>query len=179
MRFPLLAAAALLAFACAAPQPAVDNRPEAAKLAASLNLDSLGVSLGHKDSVESNHFFYEESYTVYRQRYPGVEKSAYLRVAAGKDREFCLFQPDPARTCVDNGDRFNDLQLKQPALDAYEAGLLSEGYNDTAVNVRLWGSMGQLAVESKDLDAGRMYFRKILEVDPGNKWAKKQLSTLK
>jgi hypothetical protein len=162
--------------ACAGPQKAEEN--PGPKVITVKDLDSLNREVSHRDSVDANIIFYEEAYASYRGRFPGVDKSSYLRIAKGKDQEFCLFKPDPALTCVDNGDRFNDLQFKQPALDAYQAGLLSEGYNDPHVNVRLWGSMGQMAVEKKEFESAKMWFRKILDVEPGNRWALKQLSAI-
>jgi len=143
---------------------------------APLNLDSLNQVVERKDSVESNTLFYEEAYTDYRKLFPGVDKSAYLHIAKGKDQEFCLFKANPARTCLETGDKFNDLNLKPPALDAYRAGLLSEAYNESSDNIRLWGSLGQIAIEEKDYDEAKSYLHKVLEVDPKNKWAKKLLS---
>jgi hypothetical protein len=158
--------------ACGGSKPVSENRPVV------LNLDSLNRTLASKDSVESNVIFYEDAYRDYHARYPGVDKQAYLRIARGKDQEFCLFKPDPAKICLDNGDKFNDLGLKPPARDAYHAGLLSEQYNETDQNVKLWGSMGQLAIEEKDYEAGRKYMGKILETQPNNKWARKLLSSI-
>ncbi len=83
-----------------------------------LNLDSLNQVVERKDSVESNTIFYEEAYTDYRKHYPGVDKSAYLHIAKGKDQEFCLFKENPAKTCLETGNKFNDLNLKPPAWDA-------------------------------------------------------------
>src|SRR6185369_16758964 len=96
----------------------------------------------------------------------------------GKDPGFCLFKPSPAKTCIESGNKFNDLDLKQPAYDAYRAGLLSEEYNEKDDNVKLWGSMGQLAMEDKQYKASRKYFGKILASDPKNKWAKKLLASV-
>lgn len=148
------------------------------KSSVALNLDSLNQVVERNDSVESNTIFYEEAYTEYRKRYPGVDKSAYLHIAKGKDQEFCLFKANPAKTCQETGDKFNDLNLKPPALDAYNAGLLSEAYNDSSDNIRLWGSMGQLAIEEKNYDEAKSYLAKVLEVDPKNKWAKGLLATI-
>lgn len=145
---------------------------------AMLNLDSLHQEVQHRDSVESNHFFYEKAFDEYRTRYPGVDKPAYLRIARGKDQDFCLFKPEPAATCLDNGDKFNDLNLKEPARDAYRAGLLSEGYNETRQNIRLWASMAQLCIDAKESTEAKTYLRKILEVEPKNKWAKKLSASL-
>lgn len=142
------------------------------------DLDSLNRIAEHKDSVESNTIFYEEAYQEYRKLFPGVDKSMYLHLAKGKDQEFCLFKPNPVKTCLETGDKFNDLNLKPPAHDAYAAGLLSEGYNDSAANIRLWGSMGQLFIEEKDYEMGRYYLMKLLEVDNKNKWAKKLLASI-
>ena len=172
--FPLLAALAFLVIGCAV--EAKHAQPD--KKATVKDLDSLNQVAEHKDSVESNHFFYEQAFTEYRTRYPGVDKAAYLRIAKGKDQDFCLFKANPAQTCLDNGDKFNDLNLKEPARDAYQAGLLSEGYNDSRQNIRLWASMGQLAVDAKEYDEGKTFLLKVLEVEPKNKWAKKLLSSL-
>jgi hypothetical protein len=158
--------------ACGGSSPPPDNRP------VKLNLDSLNQKLESRDSVESNVIFYEEAYRDYHARYPGIDKQAYLRIARGKDQEFCLFKPEPAKICLDNGDKFNDLGLKPPARDAYHAGLLSEQYNEPDQNVKLWGSMGQLAIEEKDYEAGRRYMGKILETQPNNKWARKLLASI-
>jgi tetratricopeptide (TPR) repeat protein len=146
------------------------------KIITTRDLDSLNREVEHKDSVDANLIFYEEAYQEYRKHFPGVDQSAYIHLAKGKDQEFCLFKSDPAKTCLENGDRLNDMDMKQAARDAYRAGLLSEGYNGAGDNVRLWGSMGQLAIETKDYEAAQSYIRKILEVDPRNQWAKK-LST--
>jgi hypothetical protein len=165
-----LGAAACLWSACAGSKD--QTRP------ITLNLDSLNQVVEHNDSVESNHFFYEESFGLYHARYPGVDKSAYMRIARGKDQDFCLFKPDPSRICQETGDKFNDLNLKDPARDSYEAGLLSEGYNESSRNIRLWSSLGQLHIEEKSFDEGRGYLQKVLEVEPKNKWAKKQLAAI-
>lgn len=170
---------AALAFALAACAGSGGGGREQASQARALNLDSLNQHLDHEDSVSSNAFFYEDAWKEYHKRYPGVDQREYTRIAQGKDQEFCLFKPEPASTCLDNGDKFNDLGLKPPARDAYEAGLLSEAYNDSTLNVKLWGSMGQLCAEEKDNDNARYYFTRILNADPKNKWAKKQLSGLK
>jgi hypothetical protein len=146
--------------------------------AAAVDLDSLHRVQQYQDSVESNHFFYEESYAKYREKFPGVLKGDYLRAAKGKDQDFCLFKPDPAAVCLESGDKFNDVGLKESARDCYEAGLLSEGANTQAQNIRLWGSLGQLTTEAKDYEAGRTYLRKLLEVEPKNKWAKKLLASI-
>lgn len=165
----------MLALTRCAPRPKASH-PE--KKATVKDLDSLNQVAEHKDSVESNHFFYEEAYAEYRARYPGVDKAAYLKIAKGKDQEFCLFKPNPVQTCLDNGDRFNDLNLKEPARDAYQAGLLSEGSNETRQNIRLWASMGQLAFDFKQYEEARIHLLKVLEVEPKNKWAKKLLGSL-
>jgi hypothetical protein len=167
----MVAAVALLVAGCAAP------KPETARTV-SLDLDSLHRVQQYEDSVESNHFFYEEVFDTYHKRYPGVTKSDYMRVARGKDKDFCLFKPDPVDKCLESGDRLNDVGMKDPARDCYEAGLLSEGANTQAQNVRLWGSLGQLQTEAKEFEAGRTYLRKLLEVEPKNKWAKKLLASI-
>ena len=86
--------------------------------------------------------------------------------------------PDPAARCLESGDKYNDVGLKGPARECYEAGLLSEGANSQAQNIRLWGSLGQLTSEAKEFDAGRSYLRKLLEVEPKNKWARKLLASI-
>ncbi len=139
-------------------------------------LDSLNRVAEHNDSVEANLYFYEEAYATYRERYPGVDKPTFMTVARGKDQAFCLFQNDPANLCLNVGDKFNNLGLKEPARDAYEAGLVSEGYNDGKINVRLWSSLAQLHYESGEKGSARAYLTKVLEVEPGNKWAKKMMA---
>jgi hypothetical protein len=166
----LFAVLPLLLPACAKP------RQEAK--AAVPDLDSLHRHLEYQDSVESNVFFYEEAYERYRKRYPGVLKGDFMRMAKGKDQDFCLFKEDPAASCLACGDRFNDVELKDQAKECYEAGLLSEGANDQAQNVRIWGSLGQLSVEAKDYGPGKVYLGKLLEVEPKNKWAKKLLASI-
>ncbi|MDB5047386.1 MAG: hypothetical protein JWO30_457 [Fibrobacteres bacterium] len=162
-----------LGMACSGSKQADSEKPVTV-----LNLDSLNTVVEHKDSVESNHFFYEEAYETYHKKFPGVDKPAFMRIAKGKDQNFCLFMSNPAATCLDNGDKFNDLNLKEPARDAYQAGLLSEGYNESRHNVRLWASMGQLSLEAKEYGEGRTFLMKILEVEPKNKWAKKLLASI-
>lgn len=152
---------------CSRPRP----RPE--PQATVRDLDSLHLVAQHNDSVEANLVFYEEAFTAYREKFPGVDKPAFMAIAKGKDQAFCLFQPDPARACMDVGDKFNDLGLKEPARDAYEAGLLSEGANDAKLNVRLWSSLAQLHFEAKEYEPAKAYLGKVLEADPKNKWAKK------
>jgi hypothetical protein len=154
------------------------KKPQPAKTITTLDLDSLHRVEARRDSVESNTIFYEQAYEDYRRRFPGVDKKVYLHVAKGKDQDFCLFKPDPAQTCLTVGDKFNDLNLKEPAKDAYQAGLVSEGANDSQINMRLWASMGQLSIEEKDYDMGRFYVSKVLEVEPKNKWAKKLLASI-
>lgn len=168
--YALLLPAAFLLH-CAAPAPAPPRT-------VALDLDSLHRAQQYQDSVESNHFFYEEAFETYHKRFPGVSKSDYLRVARGKDQDFCLFKPDPAAKCLETGDKFNDVGLKESARECYEAGLLSEGANTQAQNVRLWGSLGQLTTEAQEFEAGRTYLRKLLEVEPKNKWAKKLLASI-
>lgn len=171
---PLAAAGVLSALLACGGGP----KPAESKPITTRDLDSLNTVVERNDSVESNHFFYEQAFEEYRARYPGVDKAAYLRIAKGKDQDFCLFKKDPAITCLDNGDKFNDLNLKEPARDAYEAGLLSEGYNESRHNLRLWASMGQLHLEAKEYGEGKAYLLKILEVEPKNKWARKQLAAI-
>lgn len=165
-----LAIAAALA-ACA-PKPKADARPHE-----SMDLDSLHLVSEREDSVASNVHFYEQAFTAYKIKYPGVDKPAFMAIAKGKDQDFCLFKPDPARTCLEVADKFNDLGLKQPARDAYEAGLLSEGANDGKINVRLWASMAQIHFDEKEYEEGKPFLHKVLEVEPKNKWAKKLLAT--
>jgi tetratricopeptide (TPR) repeat protein len=150
------------------------NAPE--RSATINDLDSLHLVAQHNDSVDANLIFYEEAYTSYRTRFPGVDKPAFMAIAKGKDQAFCIFQPNPARTCLDVGNKFNDLGLKDPARDAYEAGLLSEGANDGKLNILLWSSMAQLHFEAKEYDEAKTYLSKVLEVEPKNKWAKKLIS---
>jgi len=150
------------------------NAPE--RSATINDLDSLHLVAQHNDSVDANLIFYEEAYTSYRARFPGVDKPAFMAIARGKDQAFCIFQPDPARTCLDVGNKFNDLGLKEPARDAYEAGLLSEGANDGKLNILLWSSMAQMHFEAKEYDQAKTYLSKVLEVEPKNKWAKKLIS---
>lgn len=147
--------------------------PKSEGLATVHDLDSLHQVAQYNDSVESNVFFYEEAYTSYREKFPGVDKPAFMAVARGKDQAFCLFQPDPARMCQDIGDKLTNLGLQEPARDAYEAGLLSEGANDGAANVRLWSSLARLHADAGEWDAARGYLGKVLELEPRNKWARK------
>src|SRR5690606_5952966 len=92
-----------------------------------INLDSLHQVNQRNDSVESNLYFYGHAFEEYKAAFPAVDKPGFMRIAQGKDQEFCLFKKNPAQTCLEIADKFNDLGLKQPARDAYEAGLLSEG----------------------------------------------------
>jgi hypothetical protein len=140
------------------------------------DLDSLHLVAQHNDSVEANLIFYEEAFHAYREKFPGVDKPAFMAIAKGKDQAFCVFQPNPAQTCLDVGNKLNDLGLKEPARDAYEAGLLSEGANDGKVNVLLWSSLAQLHAEAKEPDAARPYLIKVLEAEPRNKWAKRLMA---
>ncbi len=169
---PAFAAAAGLAFlaACSA------HKPKSESKATIHDLDSLHQVAQYNDSVESNVFFYQESFKAYREKFPGVDEPAYMAVARGKDQAFCLFQPDPARKCLDIGDKMNDLGLKEPARDAYEAGLLSEGANDGALNIRLWSSLAQLHFEAKEWPQAKYFLGKVLEAEPKNKWAKQRLA---
>jgi tetratricopeptide (TPR) repeat protein len=153
----------------------VQRKPQTQPTASINDLDSLHLVAQHNDSVDANLIFYEEAYGSYRQRFPGVDKPAFMAVAKGKDQAFCLFQPDPARTCLDVGNKFNDLGLKEPARDAYEAGLISEGANDGKLNILLWSSMAQLHYEAKEYDRAQTYLSRVLEVEPKNKWAKRLL----
>ena len=158
--------------------PACSGSKQSNTSTVALDLDSLNRHLEHEDSVKSNLFFYQEAYVDYHKRFPAVMKSDYMRIAKGKDQDFCLFRPNPASTCSETGDKLNDVGMKESALEAYHAGLLSEGSNESSLNVRLWASVGQLSVENKDYAAGKSYFAKVLEVEPKNKWAKKQLASI-
>ncbi|MEO6098252.1 MAG: hypothetical protein ABIW76_22320 [Fibrobacteria bacterium] len=154
------------------------NAGQGNKSSVKVNLDSLHQVNQHNDSIESNLVFYEHTFDDYKARFPGVAKPDFMRIAKGKDQDFCLFKPNPAQVCLEVADKFNDLNLKQPAKDAYEAGLLSEGYNGDKINVRLWASLGQLSVEEKNYVTGKSYLTKVLEVEPKNKWAKKMIASI-
>ena len=132
----------------------------------------------HNDSVESNLFFYEEAFTAYKAKFPGVDKPAYMAIAQGKDQAFCLFQPNPAQTCLDVGDKFKSLGLAEPARDAYVAGLLSEGVNGDKLNIRFWSGMAQLHFDWQEYEQAKPYLTKVLEVEKKNKWAKKMLASI-
>ena len=158
---------------------ACSKRPPPAETQASIHdLDSLHQVAQHNDSVETNLIFYEEAFHAYRSKFPAVDKPAFMAIAKGKDQAFCLFQPDPARTCLAIGDKYNDVGLKEPARDAYEAGLLSEGANDGSLNVRLWSSLAQLHFEAKEYEPAKSYLDRVLEVEPKNKWAKKLMGEM-
>ncbi len=173
LSWAISAAAALTALcACASHDPYVMQKPVVA-----MNLDSLHQENQHNDSIESNLVFYEHAFTDYKAKFPGADKRDYMAVAKGKDQDFCLFKPSPAQTCLEVADKFNDLGFKQPARDAYEAGLLSEGANSEKVNIRLWASMAQIHFDEKEYDLGKPYLIKVLEVDRKNKWAKKLLAS--
>lgn len=167
-----VALAALTTLTACTPGPQAEARPHQ-----TMDLDSLHRDSERQDSVESNVHFYELAFDAYKVKYPGVDKPAFMAIAKGKDQDFCLFKPDAARTCLEVADKFNDLGLKQPARDAYEAGLLSEGANDGKVNIRLWASMAQIHFDEKEYDLGKPFLLKVLEVEPKNKWAKKLLAT--
>jgi hypothetical protein len=154
------------------------NQSKAHKSAVTLNLDSLNQVNEHNDSIETNLVFYDDAFVKYKAKFPGVDKAQFMRIARGKDQDFCLFQPNPGQACLEVANHFNDLDLKPPARDAYEAGLLSEGYNGDKINVLLWASMGQLSVEQKEYDTGKSYLTKVLEVEPKNKWAKKLIASI-
>lgn len=142
------------------------------------DLDSLNRVVEHNDSVEANYFFYEDAFTAYRGKFPGVDRPAYMAVARGKDRAFCLFQPDPARRCLDVGEKFKALGLGEPARDAFEAGLLSEGVNGDTLNIRLWSGMAQLHSGWREYDRARPFLIKVLEVDRRNKRARNMLASI-
>lgn len=165
---------ALVSLLCAC----AGNAGNGKKSTVTMNLDSLHQVNQHKDSIESNLMFYEHAFDDYKSRFPGVTKPDFMRLAKGKDQDFCLFKPNPAQVCLEVADKFNDLHMKLPAKDAYEAGLLSEGYNGDKINVRLWASMGQLCFEDKEYVIGKSYFTKVLEVEPKNKWAKKMMASI-
>lgn len=170
---PAMCAAGLLSLlaACSGSPP-----PNPERMATVRDLDSLHQVAQYNDSVESNVFFYEEAYRAYREKFPGVDEPAFMAVARGKDQAFCLFQTDPARTCQDIGDKLAKLGLQEPAREAYEAGLLSEGSNDGAMNVRLWSSLARLHAEAGEWEAARRYLGKVLELEPRNKWARKLMA---
>jgi hypothetical protein len=142
------------------------------------DLDSLNRVVEHNDSVESNYFFYEDAFTAYKAEFLGVDKPAYMAVARGKDQDFCLFQPNPAHICMDVGDKFKALGLEEPARDAYEAGLLSEGVNGDALNIRLWSGMAQLHLGWGQTERSKRFLTKVLEVDNKNGWARKMLASM-
>jgi hypothetical protein len=142
------------------------------------DLDSLNRVVEYNDSMESNLFFYEEAFAAFKAEFPGVDKHSYMAVARGKDRSFCLFQPGPAVNCADIGDKFKALGLEEPARDAYEAGLLTEGVNGSALNIRLWSGMAELHIAWREYRQARPYLTKVLEVDRKNKRAKKLLVAL-
>ncbi len=119
----------------------------------------------------------ESAFGRYHQRFPAVTRESFLTAAQGRQiPDYCLFRDDPAKACADYGDYENDHGRKKTALDAYQAGLLTEGYNDMRVNIRLWGGLAQLAIEGKDNYNAQVYLTKILDKDPNNKWAKQRLS---
>ena len=151
------------------------HAPARQKSATIMDLDSLHLVAQHNDSVDANLIFYQEAFETYRKSFPGVDKPAFMAIAKGKDQAFCLFQPDPAKACLDVGNKLNDLGLKDPARDAYEAGLLSEGANEGKLNLLFWSSLAQLHFEAQEYDKAKTYLSKVLEVDPKNKWAKKKL----
>lgn len=142
------------------------------------DLDSLNRVVEYNDSVEANYFFYEDAFTAYKAKFPGVDKPAYMAVARGKDAAFCLFQPNPALICVDVGDKFKALGLEEPARDAYEAGLLSEGVNGDRLNIRLWSGMARLHLAWLQREQAKLYLTKVLEVDNKNGWARKMLASM-
>ena len=154
------------------------NGPREERAATIQDLDSLNRVADHNDSVESNLFFYEEAFTAYKAKFPGVDKPAYMAVAQGKDQAFCLFQPNPAQTCLDVGDKFKSLGLAEPARDAYVAGLLSEGVNGDKLNIRFWSGMAQLHFDWQEYEQAKPYLTKVLEVEKKNKWAKKMLASI-
>lgn len=144
-----------------------------------MNLDSLNRVAEHNDSVDANLVFYEQAFVGYKDRFPGVDRPAFMRVARGKDQEFCLFRTDPGRTCLEIADKFHDLGLVEPARDAYIAGLVSEGYNGEKINIRLWAGMARAHFDAKEYGEGRAYLVRVLEVEPGNRWAKRLMASAK
>lgn len=168
----LSAFSALLFCACA-----TQDKYRMEKLVLDLDLDSLHRANLHQDSVEANLFFYEQAFESYRERFPGVDKPAFMRIARGQDQEFCLFRADPAPACLEIGDKFAGLGLSPQARDAYEAGLLSEGVNGSKLNVQLWARLATLHFESEEFDKGKPYLSKVLEVEPSNRQAKKLLAS--
>ncbi|HLP41825.1 MAG TPA: hypothetical protein VK465_09990 [Fibrobacteria bacterium] len=159
-------------FACAGQSSSTGNRM------AIPNLDSLHQVIEHTDSVEANYFFYEEAFAAYKAEFLGVDKPSFMAVARGKDQAFCLFRPDPGRLCLDVGDKFKALGLGEPARDAYEAGLLSEGMNGDTLNIRLWSGMAELHLGWGENDKAMLHLTKVLEVDEKNKWARTMLASM-
>jgi hypothetical protein len=154
------------------------NSSSQCRPAAIPDLDSLNREVEHNDSVESNYFFYEEAFTAYKAEFPGMDKPTYMSVARGKDQAFCLFHPRPSTTCLDVGNKFKALGLEEPARDAYEAGLLSEGMNGDTLNILLWSGMARLHIGWGHTDRAMPFLTKVLEVDTKNAWAKKTLASL-
>lgn len=176
MRMKMLMLSAFPAFLlCAC---ATKDKYRMEKLVLDLDLDSLHRVNLHQDSVDANLFFYEQAFDSYRDRFPGVDKPSFMRIARGQDKEFCLFRADPAPACLEIGDQFAALGLSPQARDAYEAGLLSEGVNGSKLNVRLWARLATLHFESEDFDKGKPYLSKVLEVEPTNRQARKLLSSV-
>jgi tetratricopeptide (TPR) repeat protein len=140
------------------------------------DLDSLHRVAQYEDSVNANLFFYEDAFIAYQKTHPSVTKSEFMQIARGKDQAFCLFQPQPGSHCLKVGDQFIKLGLREPAIEAFEAGMLSEKFNGDTLNIKLWTSLAQMHYEAQELETGRAYLAKILEVDPNHKWAKKQLA---
>lgn len=143
-----------------------------------VDLDSLFVVNRHQDSVDANLYFYEHAFEDYHKRFPGVDKPSFMRVAKGKDQAFCLFKPDPAKTCLQIGDKFIALGLDEPARQAYEAGLVSEGVNEGRLNIRFWAGMGKIHFERGEFDKGAPFLAKVLEVEPKHKDARKLMASV-
>jgi len=171
----LATALGLAGFTLAACSGNPSTREEAA--ATVRDLDSLHRVAQHEDSVNANLYFYEDAFVTYQKTHPAVTKAEFMEIAQGKDKAFCLFQPDAGNSCLKVGDQFHKLALKEPALDAYEAGLLSQTSNGDALNIQLWSSLAQLHFDAGESGKGRPYLAKILAVDPKNKWAKKRLTS--
>lgn len=142
-----------------------------------MNLDSLHVIAVRNDSVEANLPFYDSAYEQYRVRFPGVDRPAFMKVAVGKDPEFCLFRPDPGRICLEIAEKFQSLDLGEPARDALIGGLVSEGYNPEKINIRLWAAMAKSHFDAKEFVQGKAYLVRVLEVEPGNRWAKRLMAS--
>ncbi len=122
--------------------------------------------------------FLSQAFAVYHERYPSVGRDEYFKALDGKPTDFCLFQPNPVQECIDFGDYENDHGRKKSAMAAYQAGLLSAGYNTKLVNIRLYGALTQLCLEGNDLFNAQVYLNRIVALDSNNKWAKQKLQEI-